>query len=99
MTNAPTKDQLKQWDAEDPLKWTRDEFELPDAKECGGDVGESSRSGNSLRLTSKLTVRRHWLTLHLPDGKAVYFCGNSLGLLSKRARKHVMEELDTWSRT
>lgn len=31
------------------------------------------------------------------DGEAVYFCGNSLGLLSKRGRKLIMEELDTWS--
>lgn len=32
-----------------------------------------------------------------PDGKAIYFCGNSLGLLSKKARQHIMEELDVWS--
>lgn len=31
------------------------------------------------------------------DGDAVYFCGNSLGLLSKKGRKHLMEELDVWS--
>ncbi|KIS01450.1 kynureninase [Cryptococcus deuterogattii 2001/935-1] len=31
------------------------------------------------------------------DGKAIYFCGNSLGLLSKKARQHIMEELDVWS--
>ena len=31
------------------------------------------------------------------DGEAIYFCGNSLGLLSKRARHHVLEELDVWS--
>lgn len=31
------------------------------------------------------------------DGEAVYFCGNSLGLLSKRGRELVMQELDTWS--
>jgi kynureninase len=31
------------------------------------------------------------------DGDAIYFCGNSLGLLTKRARQHVLEELDTWS--
>lgn len=33
------------------------------------------------------------------DGEAVYFCGNSLGLLNKRARQHMMEELDVWSKT
>ncbi|BEI91963.1 uncharacterized protein CcaverHIS019_0407830 [Cutaneotrichosporon cavernicola] len=67
--NAPTKDQLKQWDEEDPLNWTRAEFEIPDARKCGGKV----------------------------DGETVYFCGNSLGLLNKRARQHMMEELDVWS--
>jgi kynureninase len=38
--NAPTKDQLKQWDQEDPLNWTRGEFESPDARKCGDKVGE-----------------------------------------------------------
>lgn len=38
--NAPTKEQLAQWDAEDPLSWTRAEFEIPNAKACGGEVGE-----------------------------------------------------------
>ncbi|TXT11238.1 hypothetical protein VHUM_01989 [Vanrija humicola] len=69
MTPPPTKEQLAQLDAEDPLKWTRDEFEIPDARASGAKV----------------------------DGKAIYFCGNSLGLLSKKAREHVLEELDTWS--
>jgi kynureninase len=31
------------------------------------------------------------------DGDAIYFCGNSLGLLSKKARQHMQEELDVWS--
>jgi kynureninase len=31
------------------------------------------------------------------DGEAVYFCGNSLGLLAKKARQHMMQELDVWS--
>lgn len=31
------------------------------------------------------------------EGEAVYFCGNSLGLLSKQARRHMLEELDVWS--
>lgn len=40
----PTKEQLAQWDREDPLNWTRSEFEIPDAKACGGDVGECNDS-------------------------------------------------------
>lgn len=65
----PTMDELQRLDEEDKLKWTRDEFEIPNAKACGGEV----------------------------DGEAIYFCGNSLGLLSKKARQHVLEELDVWS--
>lgn len=83
-TQPPTKEQLKKWDEEDPLNWTRGEFEIPDAKACGGDVGKSS-SGDCSELTA--------------DGDAIYFCGNSLGLLSKRARQHMLEELETWSKT
>ena len=66
---APTLDELRELDAKDPLNWTRGEFEIPDARKCGGEV----------------------------DGEAIYFCGNSLGLLNKNARKHLMEELDVWS--
>jgi hypothetical protein len=33
----------------------------------------------------------------MKEGEAVYFCGNSLGLLSKNARRHMLEELDVWS--
>lgn len=32
------------------------------------------------------------------EGEAIYFCGNSLGLLSKKARQYVMEEMDVWSK-
>lgn len=64
-----TKQDLTALDASDPLNWTRREFEIPQARACGGDVG----------------------------GEAVYFCGNSLGLLSKRGRQHMLEELDVWS--
>lgn len=32
------------------------------------------------------------------EGEAIYFCGNSLGLLSKRARALVVEEMDVWSK-
>jgi len=73
MTNIipspPSAEQLASLDADDPLSWTRGEFEIPNAKACGAEV----------------------------DGEAVYFCGNSLGLLNKKARKHLMEELDVWS--
>ncbi|KAK8865826.1 kynureninase [Kwoniella newhampshirensis] len=65
----PSAEDLARLDREDPLNWTRDEFEIPTIKACGGEG----------------------------DGDAIYFCGNSLGLLSRRARQHVLEELDVWS--
>ncbi|RXK42510.1 kynureninase [Tremella mesenterica] len=60
---------LQRWDKEDALNWTRGEFEIPNARACGGEI----------------------------DGEAIYFCGNSLGLLARKARKHMLEELDVWS--
>lgn len=68
---VPTQIELERWDAEDPLNWTRAEFEIPSFSGSGGE-GKA-------------------------DGEAIYFCGNSLGLLSKKGRKHVIEELDVWS--
>ncbi|WVW82086.1 kynureninase [Kwoniella bestiolae CBS 10118] len=68
-SDIPTIDDLIKLDQQDPLNWTRDEFEIPNIKACGGEG----------------------------DGEAIYFCGNSLGLLSKKARKHMIEELDVWS--
>jgi len=37
-------DQLKLKDKEDPLNWTRGEFEIPSAKACGSEVGMLSDS-------------------------------------------------------
>ncbi|KAK4688435.1 kynureninase, partial [Tremellales sp. Uapishka_1] len=68
-TPIPSGEDLQKWDDEDPLNWTRGEFELPNSKDCGGEG----------------------------DDPEIYFCGNSLGLLSKRARQHVMEEMNVWS--
>jgi kynureninase len=67
--SAPSKSDLAALDASDPLSWTRERFEIPQARACGGNV----------------------------DGEAVYFCGNSLGLLSKKGRQNMLEELDVWS--
>ena len=41
---------LRAKDAADPLNWTRGEFELPSAKECGGTTG-MSLPPDSLRST------------------------------------------------
>ncbi|WRT63966.1 kynureninase [Kwoniella shivajii] len=67
-SSTPSMEELIKLDREDPLNWTRDEFEIPNIKACGGEG----------------------------DGEAIYFCGNSLGLLNKKARKHMIEELDVW---
>lgn len=68
-SKAPTTFDLAALDAQDSLSWTRAEFEIPNARACGGEV----------------------------DGDAIYFCGNSLGLLAKKARQYLLEELDVWS--
>jgi kynureninase len=65
---APSAADLAKLDQEDALAWTRGEFDIPNARACGGEVDED----------------------------AIYFCGNSLGLLNKKARKHMIEELDVW---
>ncbi|KAJ9102951.1 hypothetical protein QFC19_004507 [Naganishia cerealis] len=57
-------------DAEDPLKWARDEFEIPLRSDSGGEGQDD----------------------------VVYLCGNSLGLLPKRARTLMIEEIDVWSK-
>ena len=36
------------------------------------------------------------LLVLITDGEAIYFCGNSLGLLAKKARQYMLEELDVW---
>ncbi|ODO11787.1 kynureninase [Cryptococcus amylolentus CBS 6273] len=68
MSTTPSIEELKKWDQQDPLNWTRAEFEIPTIAACGGQG----------------------------EGDSVYFCGNSLGLLNKNARKHMIEELDVW---
>ncbi|OCF73607.1 kynureninase [Kwoniella mangroviensis CBS 8886] len=67
-SKIPTMGDLIKLDRQDPLNWTRDEFEIPNIRACGGEG----------------------------DGEAIYFCGNSLGLLNKKARQHMIEELDVW---
>lgn len=80
---------LQRLDAEDKLNWTRSEFEIPSARACGADQGMSFLSPPSHSRYRKVNNNA--------DGEAIYFCGNSLGLLSKRARQHLLEELDVWS--
>jgi kynureninase len=94
MMTMATAEKLAKLDADDPLSWTRGEFEIPSINECGGEGGESGEGHCS-------TANRYAPCCgpdRLLDGEAIYFCGNSLGLLSKRARQYVMEELDTWSK-
>lgn len=56
----PTKDQLAQMDKEGPLNWTRSEFEIPDAKACGGEVGEYySSAGKVLVYVERALVSEH----------------------------------------
>lgn len=75
-------------DRRDPLAWTRDEFELPLRKDSGAE-GESCTS---------VTTRTELTTRYAGEGELVYLCGNSLGLLPKKARTLMQEELDVWSK-
>lgn len=84
-SDLPTKKDLVKWDQEDALNWTREEYEIPNSKACGGGAGRQSSNLYAHNAQNR------------PDGKAIYFCGNSLGLLNKKARQHIMEELDVWS--
>lgn len=75
-------------DRRDPLAWTRDEFELPLRKDSGAE-GESCPS---------VATRPELTTRYAGEGELVYLCGNSLGLLPKKARTLMQEELDVWSK-
>jgi len=102
-------------DRNDPLSWTRDEFELPLRAESGG-KGKSSLSSHYLFFLFSIDNggSLEWLDIayenpsngsltlycpaHIGEGELVYLCGNSLGLLPKRGRQIINEELDVWSR-
>lgn len=56
----------------------------------------SLRRGSRYVILVQGQARSRRLTVGA-DGEAVYFCGNSLGLLAKKARKHMLEELEVWS--
>ncbi|KAJ9125145.1 hypothetical protein QFC22_000099 [Naganishia vaughanmartiniae] len=95
-----------QLDAQDPLAWARQEFEIPLQGDSGGhgmslsSLPPSHPSQTQLDQANKsghgLHVLRSWLLTG--DGQVVYLCGNSLGLLPKKARELMIQEIDVWSK-
>ncbi len=78
-------------DRADPLSWTRDEFELPVRAEMGGQGEEEVEVG-------VLVFKKADTSSYSGQGPSVYLCGNSLGLMPKRARTLMQQELDVWSK-
>ena len=95
--------------SEDPLSRFRDEFVFPTfrqmkATRVSAEIGAPCVFSLSIRR-SLILLAHNLAHAHTPgapndhaaDEPCTYLCGNSLGLLPKRARKLVEEELDVWS--
>lgn len=82
MTTPLTLDDAARLDAQDPLARFRHEFVFPRHPLNAADPGPGSNGSN----------HRHDI------GRQIYFVGNSLGLMSRRARRRVEDELDRWGR-
>ena len=78
-----------QLDAEDPLREFRSSFSIPLVKDVKSKVHDPSKAPPH---------EAHADSGHEESSEeAVYLCGNSLGLMPKRTRQLVNEELDVWS--
>lgn len=49
-SDLPTKKDLVKWDQEDALNWTREEYEIPNSKACGGGAGRQSSTCTRIML-------------------------------------------------
>ncbi|KAI9106257.1 pyridoxal phosphate-dependent transferase [Phlyctochytrium arcticum] len=88
-------------DARDPLKQYRSQFCIPKRKDVvapappsGEDVIEKGNAGGGVMADGDEKALKN---LENPDGEAIYFCGNSLGLLPKSTRAMIDQELDVWA--
>ncbi len=79
---TPTLDDAARLDAGDPLARFRHEFVIPAHPLSASDPGPGSNGSNGGERTAR----------------QIYFVGNSLGLMSHRARRRVEAELDRWGR-
>lgn len=73
-------------DQADPLRHFRDEFCLPRAE----DIASQRSNSDAPPLAAANAPQK--------DTPAVYLCGNSLGLMPKRTREAVNQELEDWAR-
>ncbi|KAJ1885250.1 Kynureninase (L-kynurenine hydrolase) [Kickxella alabastrina] len=78
-------------DARDELRELRDEFSIP----AVGDVAGSDPDSESGSGPDSASGSNH---NHDPAAACTYLAGNSLGLMPRRARQLVGEELDEWAR-
>ena len=81
-------------DSQDELKGYRSLFSIPLIKDVAAKVhdpsiGHLNDKHDSLRAPADMSVQS--------SEEAIYLCGNSLGLMPKRARQLLNEELDVWS--
>src|ERR1043166_1635630 len=62
------------------------------------DTAENTRTAEAMDAADPLSVcRERFFIPTLPDGQeAIYFTGNSLGLMPKTAREYVDQELEDW---
>ena len=84
-------------DDNDELKHLREEFSLPKVSECIAE-GVGKLAEKYLGYNKDHSLK--WCSLLVPitaEEEVVYLNGNSLGLLPKRTRKLINEELDVWA--
>lgn len=84
MTLSGSRDRARELDGEDPLSFTRLEFNIPSKTEIA-----------SFRFIEKFASSESRSAV--TEGKCVYLCGNSLGLQPKRTATRVQQYLSTWA--
>ncbi|CAN8096336.1 unnamed protein product [Discula destructiva] len=85
-----SREHAQSLDASDPLKHLRNEYTFPT---------KASLKSKSLLSSSATDASQNGTTngeVKAESEQAIYFCGNSLGLPSKAARRYVNAQLDTW---
>lgn len=76
---------------EDALSKYRDEFVIPTNRSM-----KASRVPQSLRESRQAPRATPNSEVVVVDETCTYLCGNSLGVLPKRSRQLVQEELEVW---
>jgi kynureninase len=72
----------------------RDEFIFPLNSDIGATMVSEDDGVHHFKESQSVTDA----LMATASKPCVYLCGNSLGLMSKRSKTLIMEELDVWSR-